>query len=101
MKKTLVCPKCEGRQIWRIDEMKLPQQDASSMRAAWSGAPIKVPITVHRRWSGTFDLNGGFEAFICKACGYTEWYAHGLDELQPDEKNGVQLIDNTPRGGLR
>ena len=30
---------------------------------------------------------------ICKRCGFTEWYAHGLDDMKPDEPNGVFLLD--------
>jgi predicted nucleic-acid-binding Zn-ribbon protein len=96
MKKTLVCPKCEGRVLWRIESMRLPANDQQTLKAAISGAPAKLPIHVRSAWSG-FASQGGFEVFICKACGFTEWYAHGLEELSPDEKNGVQLIDNRPK----
>jgi predicted nucleic-acid-binding Zn-ribbon protein len=96
MKKTLVCPKCEGRVLWRIESMRIPTYDQQSMKAAFSGAPAPLALTVRSGWSG-HQTAGGFETFICKACGYTEWYAHGLEELVADEKNGVQLIDNRPR----
>jgi predicted nucleic-acid-binding Zn-ribbon protein len=95
MKKTHVCPKCEGRVLWRIDSIRLPSND-HTMRAALSGDPAKLAIHVRWGWSG-YVSQGGFEVFICKACGFAEWYAHGLEELTPDEKNGVQLIDNRPK----
>jgi predicted nucleic-acid-binding Zn-ribbon protein len=90
MKKSLMCPKCEGRQIWRIDTVKV--------RTAPS--PTNLPLVVRSTWRG-LESSGGFEAFICNGCGYTEWYAHGLDELKHDPQEGVQLIDNRPTPGLR
>jgi predicted nucleic-acid-binding Zn-ribbon protein len=100
MKKTLICPKCEGRVLWRIDTLKLPVQDQSSFRNALSVSPVPLPVQVDAKWSG-FATTGGFEAFICKGCGYTELYAYGIDDLLPDDNLGIQLIDNQPRGGLR
>ncbi len=100
MKKTLVCPKCDGRVLWRIDPVRLPVQDSTSFRNSLSMTPLALPATARASWSG-FQKTGQFEAFICQACGFTEWYAYGLEELEPDEKHGVQLIDNRPPEGLR
>jgi predicted nucleic-acid-binding Zn-ribbon protein len=38
-------------------------------------------------------LRGWFETFICKGCGYTEWYARELDEIEPDAAKGIHLLD--------
>ena len=100
MKKTLECPKCSGRELWRVDTVKVPAIDQSSIKAAFTSQPAPLPLQVKLGWRGMSTV-GGFEAFICAACGFTEWYAHGLGELQADEKAGIQHIDSTPRGGLR
>jgi hypothetical protein len=62
------------------------------------GAPMAV--AVEAKWTG-LDGHGAFEAFICGACGFTEWYAIGLDELKADPNAGVYFIDNEPKVGLR
>jgi predicted nucleic-acid-binding Zn-ribbon protein len=91
MKKALQCPKCEGRVLWRIEKVR-EHGDQNSLKP--------LPAGVERRWWGSAAL-GGFETFICAGCGYTEWYAYGLETLKPDEKLGIQRIDNRPEAGLR
>ncbi len=100
MKKTLACPKCEGRLLLRIESLKLPTADTQSIAAAMSARPASLPVTVRAKWSGMVT-QGAFEAFICKACGYSELYAHGFEEIEADEKHGVQIIDNRPPSTLR
>lgn len=63
-------------------------------------APARVAAKVHFGF-GRAEAVGALEAFICKACGYTEWYANGLEQLEPDADAGIQLIDNRPKAGLR
>ncbi len=100
MKKTLECPKCGGRVLWRVDTIKVPQLDVSTLKAAFTTQPAALPIQVTTGWRG-LQCVGGFEAFVCDGCGFTEWYAHGLAELKPDDKAGIQRIDNRPKEGLR
>lgn len=100
MKKTLVCPKCDGRVIVHLESLKLPTADTQSFGAQMASRPAPLPVTVRTSWSG-MRTHGGFETFICKACGYTELYAHGVDELVADEKNGVRIIDTRPPESLR
>jgi hypothetical protein len=82
MKRDLVCPNCEGRQIWKIE--KLPE-----------GAGVwheKGP------W-GVFSPRGNFELLVCKGCGFTEMYAVGIEGLKHDPAIGVQLLDKGSVGG--
>ena len=30
---------------------------------------------------------------LCKGCGYTEWYARELEEIEPDAARGIHLLD--------
>jgi predicted nucleic-acid-binding Zn-ribbon protein len=96
MKKSLTCPKCDGRKILHVETMKLPLA-----RPGVSGELLPIAIAVQvSAWSGA-KVNGAFETFICRACGYTEWYALAAEALVADEAAGVRLIDNEPKATLR
>jgi predicted nucleic-acid-binding Zn-ribbon protein len=85
MKKTLQCPKCEGREIWRIEQM---------LERGHGSRPEPFAVMLEPAfWTGSVP-HGTFEAFICKACGYTEWYAKNIEFLREDPANGVHLIVN-------
>ena len=86
MKKTLTCPKCEGRKLIHVERMKLP---------------VTVDADGFLTRAASLPTIGGFETFICHSCGYTEWYADAAETIEPDEKLGIQLIDNTPKATLR
>ena len=101
MKKTLICPKCEGRKIWRIPRM------VERGQGGWNGvhplpvvsAPAEVlGLALGQGFEGTFEL------FSCASCGFCEMYAHGLNKLAEDtylDPEIAQLIDNTPESTLR
>ena len=85
LKKDLVCPNCDGRQIWRIERM---------YERGHGSLPQPMGVVLERTfWTGS-ESHGGFETLICKACGYTEWYAREIGFLKPDPVNGVHLIVN-------
>jgi predicted nucleic-acid-binding Zn-ribbon protein len=92
MKKTLHCPKCEGRKLWRVEEMR--ERGRNMTKAEPLGA------TFAPTWHGVTN-RGTFETFICAGCGYTEWYAHGLEQLEADASKGVYFIDDQPESRLR
>ena len=95
MRKSLVCPKCEGRKIWHVEAARTP-----AMTAGYK-SPSDIGVAVRgSTWRG-FRAVGGYETFTCAGCGYTEWYAHGLEDLRDDPDQGVHLIDNEPNAGLR
>ena len=91
MRKSLQCPKCEGRKLWRIEEV-----------GEHGHANAAVPFAVSMQksfWTGKGV--GRYETFICAGCGYTEWYAYELEALKHDPKKGVHFIDDEPESGLR
>lgn len=90
MRKTLICPKCEGRKLWHIENVQeLTEMGPKPIRVAFNQTLFRAkPL-------------GFFEAFICAGCGYTEWYAHGIEEMRPSAKDGIHFIDNEPGAGLR
>ena len=95
MRKTLQCPKCDGRKLWRVEHAATP-----GLQAGGRGpSPVGIAV-VGSVWRG-FKALGGYETFTCAACGYTEWYAHGVESLEENAKEGVHFIDTEPEGGLR
>ena len=91
LKRDLRCPHCECRQLWHIAEMH------ERGEAAPFEKPI-APLNVRAAADASFSLYNGvgtFETYICKRCGFTEWYARGLDDLKADPEAGVRLIDSS------
>jgi predicted nucleic-acid-binding Zn-ribbon protein len=84
MRKTHRCPKCQGRKLWHIEQM-------SERNGHNQLGPIAVAF--HQSWLGLgAQQQGSFETYICKACGFTEWYAQGFEELREDPERGVRSI---------
>ena len=71
MRKTLECPKCEGRKIWHLEDV----EGLTQVAQGW----------------------GKYEQFICDSCGYVELYAKELDRIRDNPAYGVHLIDNEPK----
>ena len=51
-------------------------------------------VTLEARFFRDAEARGKFETLICKACGYTEWYAKQIGHLKNDPVNGIHLIVN-------
>ena len=85
MKRDLICPTCDGREIWRIETMK--------ERGPGVDAVAPVGVLLERGFFAT-HAHGTFETLICKHCGFTEWYAKAIGGLKHDPANGVHLLDN-------
>jgi hypothetical protein len=96
LKRDKICPQCESRKLWHIEKMRTLSHRHGSISN--EGAPMAVQV--ESRWTG-LKPQGQFEAFICNGCGFTEWYATGLDELKANPGEGVYFIDNEPKVGLR
>jgi hypothetical protein len=86
LQRDLKCPNCDGREIWRIETMH--------ERGRSSAHPQPMGVTLETRMFGDPDARGKFETLICKACGYTEWYARAIGFLKNDPVNGIHLIVN-------
>lgn len=98
MKSSLLCPKCQSRQLWVIDGV------AQSYECG-SGPVMRVhSMSYTTPTGGTRVIEAGkFEAWVCAGCGFTEWYAKhankGLAELAAQPGNGVRWIDTTGQRG--
>jgi hypothetical protein len=62
---------------------------------------MSLSVGIDAKTLGGFKPIGGFETFICRGCGYTEWYADNAAAIEPDEKLGIRLLDTEPKAGLR
>jgi predicted nucleic-acid-binding Zn-ribbon protein len=88
LKRDLRCPHCEGRLIWHVAQMH-ERGEAGAFEK-----PIQpLNVVLHEKFFKLYNGVGYFETYICKRCGFTEWYAHGLDELEVDSSKGVALLD--------
>jgi predicted nucleic-acid-binding Zn-ribbon protein len=94
MKKSLQCPKCDSRKLWRIEKL-LERGDRG-----WDGNGVPpLALALVRTW-GTYKAQGTIEMFACAKCGFAELYADTTD-LASNPELGVHLIDNEPESGLR
>ncbi|MBW2523333.1 MAG: hypothetical protein JRI23_04130 [Deltaproteobacteria bacterium] len=91
MKNSLACPKCQGRKIWQINGESGP----STLR------PIAMRTESKGDWIKVLETRelGHYDAYTCAGCGYTEFFAGGVDELRHHPEAGVQLLDTTPQQG--
>jgi predicted nucleic-acid-binding Zn-ribbon protein len=90
LKRDLACPHCEGRQVWHVAEMHERGEAAPFEKPI---APLNVVL--QQKFFKLYNGVGTFETYICKRCGFTEWYALGLDQLEEDAASGVKLLDGT------
>jgi len=105
MKQTETCPKCRGTKLFVVNEVQR-RQSAEGIETI---VPVTVTATQARvgptgRFSGEQRKNleaGRFEAWVCAACGFTEWYATRLNELAvlADATSAVRVIEREPEGG--
>lgn len=88
LKRDLLCPHCEGRSVWHIAQMHERGEAGSFER------PIQpFNVVLHEKFFKLYNGIGTFETYICKQCGFTEWYAQGIDQLEVDLEKGVRLIE--------
>ena len=89
MKKSLTCPKCAGKKIWRVEQVNERPDGATH--------PQALAVQYFGGTQRGYHAAGHFEVFICGECGFAEWYAADLVDLKPDDRHGVHLIDGTER----
>jgi hypothetical protein len=85
------CVRCKGRQIIR-----------ASVRDASSVGLHSAALTSDVRAEGTVDLSrqrGMLEAYTCRRCGFTEWYAQEPEDIPIGPAYGTELIDLDDEGG--
>ena len=80
MRHTVQCPSCGGRRILHVRTVH--------QVSAYGLVPLALASDI--RWSGV-KQGGPLQAYACRNCGLLEWHATGLDLLEPDGENVVEL----------
>ena len=98
MQSTQRCPKCSGRKFAVSAEFRQPLNGTSNL--SYPSTAVTIEIKGHgMRVPDRRITTGRFESWICLGCGYTEFYAHGLENLEalakqhPDQ---LRIVDAGP-----
>ncbi|MET7400650.1 hypothetical protein ABZS66_44945 [Dactylosporangium sp. NPDC005572] len=88
------CVKCQCPRLWHVDPVMVPDTDSSNVvellpAVARAGSGAAVTGEFKKRVEA-----GRFEVWICSACGYTEWYAHEVNDM-------LAWLSRNPRSGVR
>lgn len=78
MRHTHRCPKCQHPEVLYLPHLADTQRDhlAAHISSTWTS------LTHH----------GRFEAYLCRACGYTELYAQRPDQIPVKDIPGAKLL---------
>lgn len=93
MPTTAACPKCSGKKLI-VAELRDVQVPSEGPVRAYTIPAIGFNAGL---FSEAKTL-GSFESWICAACGYTEFYAKDLgdvDELAAQHPADVRIVDST------
>jgi len=90
MRRTHRCPKCEYHEILHAPEVR----DSNFDRLALAGR-----YGVYSKW--TADEHGGFEAYMCLNCGYTELYVREPRKLEISLIKDAEILKSEPRTPYR
>ena len=98
MRRTLICPKCEGDHILhlaRIDQ----QVDPYGKIEAWRIARVPKPIQGFPLPGGEPVVAGVVQAYICRACGFTEFYTRDPEAIPVDGTLVRELVGGSDKSG--
>jgi len=84
------CSKCGGSQFLIVDPVRDQDCDAAS-----STHEMHVLACETTELAVGAYRTGRFRAEVCEGCGFTEWYASGLDP------NKVAMMLANPKAGVR
>ena len=83
MRQSRVCPKCKHEEILFIPQLA-DRDDEDAVR------PFVLHV-VHYDWKDDVEL-GKIQAYICRACGFTELYTNEAGSLPVDKIPGARII---------
>lgn len=75
-----MCPKCSGQKFAVMPKFQQPYEDVATIPFP----PLAVAFPKNK-WTGigkNLETFGHFETWICLGCGYTEFYARELEDLE-------------------
>ena len=79
MRETHRCPKCEHPEVLYLPQLSDTQRDKLA-------AHVDAP-----GWT-TIEHYGVFEAYLCRACGYTELYAKAPQDIPLEKIRGAKVL---------
>jgi predicted nucleic-acid-binding Zn-ribbon protein len=97
MKETRTCPKCDGRKLLVVDEVRQPvtlSTGAPGAQPLYLAAVARTQKVLGLPLTQEVIAGGRLESWICARCGFTEWYTNGLDDLAAAaaiEGSGVRI----------
>lgn len=98
MRTTAKCPKCSGEKFL-VGELKSVDTRGESATEDHPLVPAMAYVAEAKGWlGGGRQKRGRFESWICTACGYTEFYANDLgdlDEIAAQKYEGLRVVDGT------
>jgi predicted nucleic-acid-binding Zn-ribbon protein len=102
MKLTHRCPKCACPKLYVVPRVRQPHADRGASIQPLRVTCVPLPVDQVPGASGGNTLRveiGTFEAWICSACGLTEWYAmNAVEALEHLAKldNDVRVVEDIP-----
>ena len=103
MKETEACKKCPSTKLYVVDEVHRRHAvfEAAVVPMTVTAAQVDLPAAEGTGQEKKYVEAGRYEAWICAACGYTEWYATRLEELAvlAGATKEVRIIDRKAPGG--
>jgi hypothetical protein len=87
VKSTSICPKCDGRKVYAVSPVQQTFCDAQGTLRNFSLTGAEIPTGKKTMFGGDetkLEIAGPLSAFVCAACGFTEWYmpSHALQMLE-------------------
>lgn len=109
-----ICPKCDHREILYVTQIadaighyenpEVTNARPLSQHHAGLSKPMRiarVPNKAKSFWnSANGQLSGVLRAYVCRACGYTEFYTE-LPETIPVDEDLVRLLKGPPKEPYR
>jgi hypothetical protein len=96
-----------GRKLWCIERLEAKDPSVAiggdmplMLAIARQSTPPTTPGGFWGDGSKVRDI-GHIDAWICAACGYTELWSNGYQQLVHNPRKGVHFVDATQQSGAR
>jgi predicted nucleic-acid-binding Zn-ribbon protein len=102
MRATQTCPKCTGRKFAISEEFRQPDHDTPNLTTPFPAITIVAHRPAEERTGHSARKTvGTFETWICVGCGYTEFYAKGLGDLEALAKQHPDRLRILDAGAIK
>ena len=93
MRSSQTCPKCSGQKFAVTREFRQAPRSNSNATFQFPAITLEIKALDDR------IITGRFEAWLCMGCGYTEFYAYGLEgveQLAQQYPDQLRIVDARP-----